>query len=143
CSNNCTSIYKTDSKDKAACGKNSCTSRCSSCAFVDTSITDKLLPSCKLTSKEQAERAELLKTSLFKKAKSITELKDGYDFVFQEPIEFSNQLMEVVNFERVCCPYFTWGLLFEPQNKAAHLQIYGSAEIKEELRIGLKEMGLM
>lgn len=104
---------------------------------------EKPLASCNLSDAAQRKRGEQIKAQIFGKATAVIELEDGYDFIFQEPIAFANELLEMVNFERVCCPYFTWGFVFEPQNKATHLQVYGSAAIKEELRIGLTEMGII
>jgi hypothetical protein len=146
CGSTCTFSKRSGIKDHAACescGQDACIPSCTDEPVIENVSEEKPLPSCNLTSREQSERIEKLKVNLFKKAKSVIELNDGYDFVFVEPIEFSNQLFEVINFERVCCPYFTWGLIFEPQNKAMHLQIYGSEAIKEELRLVLKDLGLI
>lgn len=105
-------------------------------------MQNKILPSCSLNEKELAERGNTLSKTIFSKAKSITTLKDGYDIVFNEPKEFSNELMEMVNFERSCCSDFTWALVFEPNNKATHLQVYGSKKVKEEMGNAFKSFGL-
>lgn len=127
------------------CGKTSCNKSCSSNSVTntkDTTMQNKTIPSCSLNEKELAERGNTLSKIIFSKAKSINTLKDGYDIVFNEPKEFSNELMEMVNFERGCCSGFTWALVFEPNNKATHLQVYGSKQIKEEMRNAFKSFGL-
>jgi hypothetical protein len=101
---------------------------------------DKLLNSCLLTDQEQRIRAEKLSVQIFQRAKKLIELKNGWDIIFHEPIEFANDLIEMINFERVCCPYFHWSLIFEPENRAIHLQIYGSDLIKEELRNAFSDL---
>ncbi len=110
------------------CGKTSCAKSCSlnsSTEKKDTVMQTKTLPSCSLSEKEFAQRGDTLSKTIFSKAKSITPLKDGYDIIFQEPKEFSSDLLEMVNFERNCCSGFTWALIFDPNNTATHLQVYG------------------
>jgi hypothetical protein len=80
---------------------------------------------------------------LFSKVKEVVELKDGYDFVFAESKEFSVQLLEFINFERACCSNFSFALEFEPYGKATHLKIYGSKAIKQELKNGFTELGVI
>ena len=50
--------------------------------------------------------------------------------------------IEMVNFERSCCSDFTWALVFEPNNKATHLQVYGSKKVKDEIGNAFKSFGL-
>ena len=69
-----------------------------------------------------------------KKIASIEELDTGYDLIFHEPVEYSKELLAFINFERACCSNFSFALLIEPHNKATHLQMYGSKEIKEEVK---------
>ena len=99
------------------------------------------IEACNLTSKEQAERYQELKKNLFGRITSVKELTDGYDLVFNEKIEFSAQLLEFVNFERVCCPSFTFALHFESNAGPIHLEIRGSKGIKDMVAFGLKEYG--
>ena len=97
---------------------------------------------CNLTSKEQGKRYKELKDNLFKRITYVKELPDGYDLVFKEKIEFSNELIEFVNFERVCCPSFTFSMNFEPQGGPIHLEIKGSKGIKDMIAFGLKEYNI-
>lgn len=104
---------------------------------------NKLIPSCTLSSEEMMERAEQLRATIFKKIVSVNELRDGYDFTFNEPGEFASQLVDFINFERSCCRYFTFALEFEPDKGPIHLQVKGSKEIKKELEFMLKELSLL
>lgn len=134
---------KTATATCSHCGKTTCDKNCSSNSVTkDTAMQNKILPSCSLNEKELTERGNTLSKTIFSKAKSINSLKDGYDIVFNEPKEFSNELMEMVNFERSCCSDFTWALVFEPNNKATHLQVYGSNKVKEEMANAFKSFGL-
>lgn len=149
CSNGQSAVAKTDTNPKAVtcshCGKTTCDKTCSSNLATntkDTAMQNKILPSCSLSETALTERGATLSKTIFSKAKSINSLKDGYDIVFNESKEFSNELMEMVNFERSCCSDFTWAVVFEPNNKATHLQVYGSKKVKEEMASAFKSFGL-
>lgn len=73
----------------------------------------------------------------------VEELETGYDLIFHESIEYSTELLEFINFERGCCSNFSFALIFEPNNIATHLQMYGSKEIKEEIKDGFIELGFL
>jgi len=127
------------------CGGTTCGKSCSSNSLTekkDTTMQNKILPSCSLNEKQFTERGNMLSKTIFSKAKSIHNLKDGYDIVFNEPKEFSLDLIEMVNFERSCCSDFTWAVVFEPNNKATHLQVYGSKKVKDEMKNAFKSFGL-
>ncbi len=144
-SEKCKSPNKTEAKKSNACGscgKNSCDKTCSTNPN-DTSDLKSLVPSCNLSNDEMIERKEFLQKSMVKKIVRTEELETGFDLIFNEPIEYSKELLEFINFERGCCASFTFALIFDPNNKATHLQIYGSKEIKEELRVGFIEVGFL
>jgi len=102
-----------------------------------------MLPSCNLTGAELLLRKGQLQSGIISKIAKVEELKTGYDLIFYEPIEYSTELLEFINFERGCCSSFTYALIFEPNNKATHLQMYGSKDIKEEIGKGFRELGLI
>lgn len=152
CSNGQSTPAKSKTKAAAAtcshCGKSTCTSECSSNPKTTTTMTDSsrlkaLVPSCNLSGSEMLERKSFLQSTMSKKISRVEELETGYDLVFNEPKEYSAELLEFINFERSCCSSFSYALIFEPNNKATHLQIYGSKEIKSELAKGFKELGLL
>lgn len=128
------------------CGQSSCDESCSSNpknVSADGNRMKELIPSCNLSSSEMVERKKFLQSDLTKKVVKVMELENGYDLIFHEPIEYSKELLEFINFERGCCSNFSFSLIFEPDNKATHLQIFGSKEIKAELAKGYKELGLI
>lgn len=137
--------------DEATCGKcnkNSCDASCNSNPDNDTTKEGQrlkdLVPSCNLSQKQMVDRKAFLtdKYGMFTKVQKIVEMKDGYDFVFVEPKEFSVQLLEFINFERNCCSNFSFALEFEPNEKATHMKMYGSQSIKNELKKGFTELGV-
>lgn len=117
-----------------SCGKSSCDKHCKS---GDATNFKSKVPSCNLSNEQMEERKELLKNGIFSKVKSIEELPTGYQLNFEEPKAFAADLIEFINFERGCCANFSFGLILDPNEKGTHLQMYGSSEIKEELKDGL------
>jgi hypothetical protein len=101
------------------------------------------LPSCNLSASELVDRKAFLQSTIATKIKEVKEIETGYDLVFNEAKEYATELLNFIRFESGCCSPFTYALIFEPNNKAMHLQIYGSKEIKTELGTGLKELGLL
>lgn len=143
---------KTSTKTSATacshCGKTTCDKNCSSKALKNTVMTESselkaLLPSCNLSANALAERKNLLQSTIVQKITKVEEMETGYDLVFNEPKEYAEELLAFINYERSCCASFSYALIFEPNNKATHLKIYGSKEIKKELSKGFKELGLL
>ncbi len=146
CSKNCSAInlqkMTNSSETCSKCGKNSCYRNCAANSN-DTIDFKSMVPSCSLTNSEMADRKEFLQATMVKKIFKVEELETGYDLIFHEPMEYSKDLLEFINFERNCCSSFSFALVFEPNNKATHLQMYGSKEIKEELKRGFIEVGFL
>jgi hypothetical protein len=89
---------------------------------------------CRLLERELAERGNRLAHELFPGARSIEELPDGYAFDFAADEEWTARVLDFVAFERRCCPFFTFEVVFEPHGRALWLRLRGSAEIKEFIR---------
>lgn len=137
---------KTSNGNCSNCGKNSCNLNCSARKSDSLGGEDlkALVPSCILSSSEMVVRRSFLQSSLAKKITRVEELHTGYDLIFEgQPKEFSAELLEFINFERGCCSSFNFALVFEPHEKATHLQMYGSEQIKEELAKGFVEAGFL
>lgn len=137
---------KTSNGNCSNCGKNSCDLDCSARKSSPLGGEDlkALVPSCSLSSSEMAERRSFLQSSLAKKITRVEELETGYELIFEgQPKEHSLELLKFINFERGCCSSFSFALVFEPYDKATHLQMYGSKQIKEELAKGFIEAGFL
>jgi len=105
-----------------------------------TSCSD--LPiACNLTEPELAKRRNEIAKEIFSDCKQINELDDGYEFRFEGSDIWLDKLAEFVAFERRCCPFFSFHLIFEPNQSAILLRIQGAEGtkdfIKEELNIVL------
>ncbi len=93
------------------------------------SLTDEIPLACTLTAEEhEAQAVEI--ADLFKQVQQVNELTDGYALRFPGSGDWANTLLQFIAFERVCCPFFTFALLFEPQQGPIWLHLRGPAGVK-------------
>ena len=62
---------------------------------------------------------------LFKHIQQVNELADGYALRFPGDDTWANTLVQFISYERACCPFFTFALIFEPQQGSICLQLRG------------------
>lgn len=85
---------------------------------------------CTLTAEEQAAWGAGMGRTIFEGYREARELPDGYALRYPGDEQWARTLLEFVVHERGCCPFFTFGLVFEPDHGAIWLHLHGSAEIK-------------
>lgn len=85
---------------------------------------------CNLSGAELAERGDEV-GGLFKAVEQVRELADGYAFRFSGSDAIAAQLLAFTLEERRCCPFFTFELVFEPNQGPIWVHLRGSASIKE------------
>ena len=62
---------------------------------------------------------------------TIEELADGYAFSFPGENEWISRLAEFVAFERKCCPFLSFELLFEDNKGPLRLRVRGGDAAKQ------------
>ena len=92
-------------------------------------FTDEIPLACTLTDSEQVTRSEAVK-ELFKHVQQVNELADGYALCFQGSDTWANTLLQFIMFERACCHFFEFALVFEPQQGPIWLHIRGPEGVK-------------
>jgi len=85
---------------------------------------------CNLTGAELAQRGEEV-ADLFQYVQQVQELPDGYAFRFPGDDTWATQALEFIRAERACCPFFTFELVFEPQQGPIWLRMRGAGDVKE------------
>jgi hypothetical protein len=85
-------------------------------------------------------RSKELKKLIYPKVEKVKELKDGYSLVFKNDEQLAFTLLEFINFERQCCPSFTFVLHFEPEKGNIELHMRGSRDIKEMLSFVVEDI---
>ncbi|MGH2535442.1 MAG: hypothetical protein ACRDJW_24540 [Thermomicrobiales bacterium] len=85
---------------------------------------------CNLSDPELARWAAELERDLFSAVAEVEELPDGYAYRFPAAPDWIDKLIQFIAFERQCCPFFTFELVFEPNQGPVWLRLRGSDEIK-------------
>jgi len=63
-----------------------------------------------------------------------TELADGYAFKLQPAAVAITEVAEWITYERLCCPFFSFEVELQPENRELWLRLRGGEKVKEFLR---------
>jgi hypothetical protein len=86
---------------------------------------------CLLPADSLQERGEEIGESIFAGVEEKKELADGYAFRFPGERHWAEKLFRFVEEERVCCPFFTFEISFEPGQGPIWLTLSGPEGTKE------------
>ena len=94
---------------------------------------------CDLTvlSAGQREHRRLLQRRLRADVKEIRELSDGYAFRYSSEPSVLLTVAEFITLERLCCPFFDFGLDLERNGGPLWLRMTGREDTKRVLEAGL------
>ena len=99
---------------------------------IRTEQASALLPiACILSEPEQAERGEEISSSIFSQVQLRTELQDGYELTFPGTDAMASKLLQFITRERDCCRFFTFELIFDPNQGPIRLRLRGPEGTKE------------
>jgi hypothetical protein len=102
--------------------------------MLDTQQEAEAVPlACLLTGEDLTARSEVVRP-LMASHQKMQELEDGYAFQFPGEAEWIQRVVSIIAEERMCCPFFTFELQFEPNLGPIWLRLRGSADIKAILR---------
>ena len=96
---------------------------------VEEIVTDEAPLACSLSESELVTRTVEV-SQLFKGVQQVEELADGYALCFPGGDTWANELVQFITFERGCCPFFTFGLVFEPKQGSIWLHVRGPEGVK-------------
>ena len=82
----------------------------------------------------QQERQRALYQQLSADVEEVVELEDGYAFRHSPDRAMLLAVAEFVSNERLCCPFFEFGITVERAGRAVWLRITGAGEAKQVLR---------
>ena len=82
----------------------------------------------------QRERKRALQKRLRADVREIREIEGGYAFKHSSEPEVLLALAELVALERLCCPFFEFGIEIEREGGPLWLRMTGSESAKEILR---------
>lgn len=81
---------------------------------------------CNLIGEELLERKQILKDSIFSQVISKEKSTDGYIFYFEDDTKLLSSVLEHVQIEKACCPFFKFDISILPNNQGFALQISGT-----------------
>ena len=85
---------------------------------------------CSLSGVQQGRRQEEI-AKIFEGCLRVDELEDGYEFAFPGSTQSAMKLTEFILFERECCPFFAFELVFEPGEGPIRLRVRGPEGVKD------------
>ena len=98
---------------------------------IDSDMVAQDIPvACSLSATDQARRGDEI-APLLREAQETRELADGYALRFPGDEGYAARLLSFIAGERPCCPFFTFALVFEPQEGPLWLHLRGPASTKE------------
>ncbi len=100
-----------------------------------------LTVACRLPEPEFAARRRTVADEILRGALGVDELEDGYAFTFACDEERTLELARFVAAERLCCPFFTFELLFEPDGGPVRLRLRGPEGAKALIRTMMGQDG--
>lgn len=93
---------------------------------------------CSLPQGQRAGRSADLET-LLQQSTAVRELPDGFAFAFPSDPVLAGQVLDFVLQERLCCPFFSFEIAFEPGDAPFRLEVRGPEGVKEFVGAGLPE----
>ncbi|MBD0369972.1 MAG: hypothetical protein ICV60_03895 [Pyrinomonadaceae bacterium] len=101
----------------------------------------KALPiACTLTDAGEIESRRASIEAVFAGVTEKRELADGYELLFPGDDDYARRLMQFVEAERKCCPFFIFELVFEQSSGPIHLRLRGGSGVKDFLNDWLKAL---
>lgn len=97
--------------------------------------THELPVACTLTDAEKQSRGDTVRP-VFARAEEVCELDDGYAFRFPATPENAADLLDFALFERRCCAFLSYELIFDPGDGPLWLQLRGSSPGAKEFAAG-------
>jgi len=89
---------------------------------------------CNLIEEELLERKKLLKETIFSNVQRRVESSDGITYYFDDEADLIASVLEHVQIEKACCPFFKFDISILPFNNGFALKISGSEEAIEMIK---------
>ncbi|HET8522840.1 MAG TPA: hypothetical protein VFL82_06380 [Thermomicrobiales bacterium] len=91
----------------------------------EPAMTGDVPVACLLGNADLARREAEIAAGIFADVRSVEELGDGYALEFPAEMSVAERLTEFIGFERRCCPFFTFEMVFHPANGPIWLRLRG------------------
>lgn len=89
---------------------------------------------CNLIGDDLLDRKMILKENIFSNVQKREESLNGITYYFKDDSNLLESLLEHVQIEKACCPFFKFDISILPFNKGFALKISGSKEAIEMIK---------
>jgi len=86
---------------------------------------------CSLIEEDLLERKKLLQKTIFSKVQKKEKSLNGYIYYFNDEANLLASVLEHVQIEKACCPFFKFDISILPYDNGFALQISGSEDALE------------
>lgn len=95
--------------------------------------TEPVVIACDLNAIPVGKRAQHAAdaTAIFAAVQAVRELADGYGFQLPGETAMLAKLVDFISYERLCCPFFAFGIDVEPNGGTIWLRLNGGEGVKE------------
>jgi hypothetical protein len=97
----------------------------------ENQLIEEMCIACNLLGRKFAERKEAISRERFAHADRVEELSDGFGYRFPAAEPWAAKVLEFIAAEKQCCPFFTFEVVFEPNDGPLWLRLRGSKSIKD------------
>lgn len=89
---------------------------------------------CNLLEEDLIDRKETLKKTIFSKVQKREESLNGITYYFENDSNLLESVLEHVQIEKACCPFFKFDISILPFNNGFAFQVSGSKEAIEMIK---------
>lgn len=86
---------------------------------------------CTLSEAQLKQRRQAIVDAFRNMKVTVSELPDGYAFIFPASSETLHQITQLVDMERQCCAFLTFKIVVEGAQAAMRLEVTGPREAKK------------
>lgn len=77
----------------------------------------------------ELEQHDVKVEGLLSDRREVRKVEGGYAFRFPGSWEYAERILDVVRYERKCCPFLTFEVAFEPEARGIWLYIGGDEDV--------------
>ena len=85
---------------------------------------------CNLTETELRQRRQAIMSAFGNIQVTVSDLPDGYAYIFPATSEALMEIARLVDLERECCPFLTFRIVVEASQEPMRLEVTGPKEAK-------------
>lgn len=90
---------------------------------------------CDLSALEDPERHERESEALWDEREELRQVRGGVAIRFPGSMDYAERILAFIRRERRCCPFLTFELVFEPEDRGIWLAMTGDERVEKYLSV--------